>query len=80
MQFEEKAILLSAESNPYDFNGNQGTSHRVRVNVGGEIYVCKSTPEQVLELKHLVKQEGVAVLKFTSVKESLSLQLVSFEV
>jgi len=79
MKFEEQAILLTAESKPYNMNGNSGVSHRVRVSVKGEVFACKSTEEQVIALKPFEGQEGTAVLKLKSVKENLSIELVSFE-
>ena len=47
MKFEERAVLLSAESKPYDFNGNSGVSHTIRLNIGGEIFPCKSNENQI---------------------------------
>lgn len=78
MQFKSEATLLTAESKPYNIDGNAGTSHRIRVNVEGEIYACKSTAEQVNSLKEFEGKKGEVVLKVLSRKENLSLQLVSF--
>lgn len=72
------AKLLSAESKPYDFNGNSGTSHKVRLSVEGEIYVCKSTAEQVSSLQSKVGVDGEAVILFDSRKETLTAKLESF--
>jgi len=80
MEITVNAKLLSAESKPYEFAGNKGTSHKIRLSVEGEIFVCKSTPEQVTALLQSVGEEGKAVLSFQSRKENLSLTLVSFEV
>lgn len=79
MQIEAKAKMLSAESKPYDFGGNKGVSHRIRLSVEGEIYVCKSNESQVASMKDHVGEDGEAVLKVVSRKEALSLELVSFE-
>jgi len=80
MQIQTEAKLLTAESKPYNVDGNVGTSHKIRINVEGEIYVCKSSPEQVAELSKLVGEEGQATIKINSRKENLSLELVEFEV
>jgi len=79
MEIEHKAQLLTAESKPYEMNGNSGISHRIRFNVSGEIFVCKATPAQVDEMKQYQGQEGTATFKFESRKENLTLRLVSFE-
>jgi len=79
MQIETKAQLLTAESKPYSFNGNEGTSHKLRFNVAGEIYVCKSSEEQVRGLEPLVGQEGTALFAVNSRKENMSLECLSFK-
>lgn len=78
MQIETEAKVLTAESKPYDIDGNTGTSHRVRLNIGGEIYVCKSNEQQVRDLQKDLGNDGQAVIKVNSRKENLSLELVSF--
>jgi len=80
MKFEERATLLTAESKDYNFDGNVGTSHRIRLNIGGEIYPIKSSAQQVKDLKDSVGEEGIAVVKVNSRKENISLELISFEV
>lgn len=79
MKFEEKAILLTAESKPYDFNGNSGVSHSIRLNINGEIYPCKSNEAQVKELKKFEGTEGTAIIEVVSRKEAITLRLSSFE-
>lgn len=78
MQFEEKAQLISAESKPFDFNGNKGTSHKLRFNIGGEIFVCRSSEEQISQLKSLEGESGNGVFKLSSPKESLKLECEKF--
>jgi len=78
MEIETVATLLSAESKPYDFNGNSGVSHKIRLSIKGEIYVCKSTESQVATLRSAVGSEGDAVIRVNSRKENMSLELVSF--
>jgi len=78
MKIEKEATLITAESKPYDFGGNSGTSHRLRFNIDNEIYVAKSTAEQVASLQRMVGQTGTAVLVFESRKENLSLMCESF--
>lgn len=79
MEITAPATLLTAESRPYSFEGNEGVSHRVRINIKGEIFACKSTEQQVKELKDQEGKEGRATLRFTSRKEKLALELVEFE-
>jgi len=79
MEITVQAKLLTAESKPYAFNGNEGTSHRIRLSVDGEIYVCKSSAEDVLAMARYEGQEGEATFKVTSRKENLGLELVSFK-
>jgi len=79
MDIQTKAKLLTAESKPYNVDGNSGTSHKIRLNIAGEIYVCKSTAEQVASLKEFEGQEGDAHIRVESRKENMSLKLVSFE-
>jgi len=80
MHIETTAKLLTAESKPYNVDGNVGTSHKIRLNVAGEIYVCKSTPEQIAELKQFEGEDGNAEIKVNSRKENLSLELISFKI
>jgi len=79
MEITSKATLLTAESKPYSFEGNEGVSNKIRFNIGGEIFNCKATLEQVNKYKEYEGLEGVVSLKFTSRKENLSMTLVDFE-
>lgn len=79
IRVDVRAKILTAESKPYDFAGNQGTSHKVRVSIDGEIYICNSSAEQVVSLQPHVLAEGSAVIGIESRKERLSLTLVEFE-
>jgi len=79
MEFETKAKLLTAESKPYNFEGNEGTSHKIRLNIEGEIYVCKSDADQVAKYVPFQGKDGTAVVRLKSRKENMSLELVSFE-
>jgi len=78
MKVETVAKILSAESKPYNMNGNEGISHRVRILVDGEIFACKSSANQVAQLKEHINEEGDVTLSFTSRKENLGVELVSF--
>lgn len=78
MEIKTQAVCLSAESKPYNFQGNSGTSHAIRFNVNGEIFLCKSTESQVAEYKQYVGEEGEATFKLTSPKENIKLSVVSF--
>lgn len=79
MEIKLEAILLTAESKAYEFSGNKGVSHKIRLSIKGEIYSCKSTEDQVKSLARKVGESGDAVVKIVSRKEALSLELVSFE-
>jgi alpha-L-fucosidase len=74
-----QAKLLSAESKPYSVDGNTGTSHKLRFNVDGEIFVFKSDEDQVKELVDSVGTEGDLTFSIVSRKENMSLKCVSFE-
>jgi len=78
MQITITGKILTAESKPYKIDGNEGVSHKIRINVDGEIYVCKSSAEQVNDLQEVIGEEGQCTFKVNSRKENLSLQLVSF--
>jgi len=79
MDFKTEAKLLSATSKQYDIEGKNVISHKIRLNIEGEIFACKSTAEQVEKYRAFEKKDGVAVVRLTSPKEKLGLELVSFE-
>jgi len=79
IKIEQKGRILTAESAPYDVNGNTGVSHRIRVSVEGEIYPCKSNAQQISEVQKYVGQEGVVALSLDSRKEALNLVLEGFK-
>lgn len=81
MEIQTKATFLTAESKPYKMEGNEGVSHRVRLAVDSEIYVFKSTEDQVRKLNENFKKGDVGDLsaRVNSKKENLSLEIVSFE-
>lgn len=79
MQIKTDARLLTAKSKPYNFGGNEGVSHRVRLLVDNEIFACKATAESVAALARYEGQDGEAVLNLTSYKEALGVEVVSFE-
>lgn len=74
----DEAQIVSAESRAYDINGQKGVSHKVRINVNGEIYSCNSNEEQVTALKSLVGARGEAVITFYSPRERLVAKLEEF--
>jgi len=80
MRITTEAKLLSAVSKPYDFDGKQGVSHKVRLNVEGEIFVCSTDEQGVKRFQDAVGKDGEAILDFTSPRERLSLSLVEFHV
>jgi len=78
MRITTDAQLLSAQSKPYNFEGKEGVSHKVRLNVEGEIFVCSTDEAGVKLLQDKIGKEGTAILDFTSPKERLKLSLVEF--
>lgn len=76
MEIIAQAKMLSAESKPYSFGGNEGVSHRIRLSIDGEIFVCKSDEKQIKEVQDYVGKDIGCILKLLSRKETLSLQLV----
>lgn len=80
MKNEEKAKVLSAENKPYDFNGNSGVSHTIRLSIEGEVYAVKTTEAQVNEFAKYVGKSGVVKVSFSSPKENLKMSIDSFEV
>lgn len=80
MKFQENAKCLSAESNKYFIDGKDVISHKIRFNVGGEIFACRSNAEQVVSFKDKVGKTGDAVFVLTSPKENLRFSVESFEV
>jgi len=78
VKIETEGKILTAESKPYKIDGNEGVSHKIRINVEGEIYVCKSTAQQVNDLKQYEGKDGSIQFKVNSRKENMTLELVSF--
>jgi len=78
LEYKAKGQILSAISKPYDFDGKSGTSHRVRVLTGGEIFNCKSSESQVELMKTVVGKEGEIVLGISSPKEAIAVELLGF--
>jgi len=78
---KEKVKLLSADSKPYEVDGNSGVSHKARflIHSVGEIYNVRATESQVKELQSHLQKDGEVVLAFKSPKENLRVELVSFE-
>ena len=81
MQIKTKAQLLTAESAPYDFNGNKGTSHKLRFLVDGEIFLMKKDNKAQTILDNLDKQGKTGNLTFEliSPKEVMYARFISFE-
>lgn len=79
MKITTEAKLVSAESNPYKFEGREGVSHKARFLIEGEIFVAKCTPEQVKDLQESIGKEGEVTLAFTSRKENIAIVFDSFE-
>jgi len=80
MRITTDATLLTALSKPYDFEGKQGVSHKVRLNIEGEIFVVRTDEAGVNRFKQFEGKEGIATLNLTSPRERLSSELVDFVV
>lgn len=76
MQILKSAQVLSAESRPYDFDGNKGVSHTVRLLIDGEIYPCKASESLVTEFKSYEGQDADVELDLQSRRERITLHLV----
>lgn len=79
MLIQEEALILSAESREYSFQGRTGTSNKVRVSINGEIYPLKATKELVSELKQYVGKNLSIEFYLGSRREDIFLTLKSFE-
>jgi len=75
----QQGTILTAESKPYNVNGNEGVSHKIRVLVDGQIFPCKSNAAQVAEFKPYEGVSGDVTLDLTSRKEALVIELSGFE-
>jgi len=82
MKITTRATLLTAESKPYDIDGNKGVSHKARFLIDGEIYKVNATQNEISYLNEVKAQDNVLgdlTLSFSSPKENMKVQFVSFE-
>jgi len=86
MTIETNATLLTAESKPYEIEGNKGVSHKARFLIDGEIYKVNCKPEDITFLSAVKENNpsnepvvGSLILSFSSPKENMKVQFVSFE-
>jgi len=80
MEIVTNATLLTAESKPYEIDGNKGISHKARFLIGGEIFKVNATADQVVQLnKSSGGSMGELTLNITSPKENVKVSMVSFE-
>jgi len=77
MQVTAKGKILTAESKPYDVNGNKGVSHKVRILFDTAIFPCKASEKQVTDLQKQLLKDLQCTVEFTSIKENLGIVLVS---
>lgn len=75
-----EAKLLEAIEKPYNVNGNEGISYKLRVLISDEIFEFKSSSHQVESMRGLVGKTGKAKIAFSSPKERLTAHLVSLDV
>jgi len=78
MIITEQGTLLSAESKPYNVNGNEGISHKIRVLIDGQIFPCKSSSTQVAQYKSYENKYGEITISLTSRKEALVVDFMEF--
>lgn len=79
IEIKTKGKLLTAKSKPYDFNGNSGTSYKVRVLTdSGEIFECNSSASQVSLLESHQGKTGDVVFALSAPKERTTLEVISF--
>ena len=79
MIIEGKGRIIEVIQKPYEMNGNKGVSYRVRALIDDEIFVVKSNEEMTNEYKEYEGSEGHFLIKLTSPRESIRLDLVEFK-
>jgi len=79
ISFQVTGQILSAESKPYSFAGNEGTSHKIRVLVDGTIYQANSNQEQVKYAQKFLKQDVLVKFVLTAPKENIKLEIDTIE-
>lgn len=79
IHIEENAMLLTTKSKAYDIDGNKGTSHKIRVLIGGDIFPCRATAEQVEQYKDDENEQGIVRIDLSTVKENPVFTFVGFE-
>lgn len=79
IEIEQRGMLLSADSKPYNVNGNTGVSHKARVLVNGDVYNCRVAETLIPDLQDSIEKFGVATIRISSRKEVLSVELEGFD-
>jgi len=82
MKIEIGATLLSAESKPYEIEGNKGVSHKARFLIEGEIFKVNATEADIVMLRSRKEEEDVTgelTIDIMSPKENVKIQFVSFQ-
>ncbi len=77
MRLKETGKILTAQSKPYNINGNEGVSHKVRVLFDTDIFPLKATPELVEQCSDLTGEEVELIIDLTSIRENIGVSLVS---
>lgn len=75
IKFQEKAVVLSVKSFPWEISGRSGTAHNVRLAINHEIYPVKTTEKVADSLRDKVDQEVDVVLVLESFREEIKLSL-----
>lgn len=75
MIINQKVIILETKERDYEFNGTKGTSYKVRLLCGVDIFSCKTTKEilSILEPEKTYQAE----ISIRSVKEEPIFELIS---
>lgn len=79
LEIKQKGTVLSADSKPYDIDGNKGISHKVRLLIGHEIFNLKTTESFVTLANSRRGKEVNVTISLTSPRELAKLELVGIE-
>lgn len=75
----KKALILTADSKAYSFDGRSGTSYKIRVLIDGFTYPLKATQEQVdLAQKYLQKSVDLT-FQISAPKENVRMDFLSID-
>lgn len=76
--FSTPAKFLEAIAKPYNFQGNEGISYKVRLLVEDQIFQLKSNKDQIENFKQYEGEDGEATFIVTANREEVKLVLAQF--